>query len=299
MKVLKGLALGFLGFLLFLSLAVFGLAFTLNQTVLNPDFVASEVNRLDMSSLAKEFVSGQIPQMGGAMDEAIDDAIADLEPWIKEQATAAIYSGYDFLLGRSQSLDIVISTEELKEGLKDSLKAAFLESPPPEFAGVPPEMIETYFDQYYQQFSQQIPATFDLSQDLINPEVMTNLEQARKYIGYFQVGYRALIAFILVLIAGIILIHRQVKGATRQLGITFLVYGVPGYVGILIAKNYAGAQMAQFMSQPGFPVSLRTWLPQLADGIIAPLEMFSLGVLICGVVLLVVSFVYKPREASY
>ena len=52
MKVLKGLALSLLGTLLFLSLAVFGLVLTINQTILNPDFVVSQVNKLDISSLA-------------------------------------------------------------------------------------------------------------------------------------------------------------------------------------------------------------------------------------------------------
>ncbi|GAJ16600.1 unnamed protein product, partial [marine sediment metagenome] len=61
----------------YLSLAVFGLALTINQTVLNPDFVASGVNKLDMSSLAEEFLSEQIPLDGeqelvaGILDDTI------------------------------------------------------------------------------------------------------------------------------------------------------------------------------------------------------------------------------------
>ena len=37
MKFLKGLGLTLLGFLLFLSLSIFSLAFLLNSTILNPD----------------------------------------------------------------------------------------------------------------------------------------------------------------------------------------------------------------------------------------------------------------------
>jgi len=304
MKFLKGLALGLLGFLLFLSLVVFGLALTINQTILNPDFVVSEVNKLDISSLAGEFISeqipsGQIPQGEQLMTEVLDDTIADLEPWIKEQVTDVVHSGYDYLLGESQSLSLVISTEPLKESLKDNLRSTFNQLIPPELAGAPPEMIDAYFNQFYEQLSQQIPPTFDISQEMIGPEAMTTLEQVRQYISYFQIGYKALIAFILVLIAGIILIHRQVKGATRQLGITFLVYGVPGYGGILAAKHFAGAQLAQFITQPGLPTSLQAWLLQFVDDLVAPLEMYSLGILIAGVALLIVSFVYKPRETSY
>lgn len=299
MKVLKGLALGLLSFFLFLSLSVFGLALTINQTVLNPDFVVSGVNKLDISSLAGEFLSEQIPLEGEQelVAGVLDDTIADLEPWIKEQASAVIYAGYDYLLGESQSLNLVISTEQLKETLRDNLKSAFKQSLPPEFAGLPQDMIDAEFDKYYQEFAEQIPPTFDLGEN-ITPEVMTTLEQARQIISYIQIAYQALIALILVLIAGIILIHRQVRGATRQLGITFLTYGVPGFASIFILKNYAMAQLTQFMTQPGFPASLQAWLPQLLNDSVAPLEMFSLGILIGGVALLVASFVYKPRETS-
>ena len=53
MQFLKSLAISLLSFLLFLSLSIFGLAFMLSQTILNPDFVVAELNQLDISSLIK------------------------------------------------------------------------------------------------------------------------------------------------------------------------------------------------------------------------------------------------------
>ena len=108
MKFPKGLALGLLGILLFLSLAVFGLVLTLNQTILNPDFMVSQINKLDISSLAGEFFGeflseqipgGQTPEGKALMAEVIDDTLADLDPWIKDQMGTVIYSGYNYLLG--------------------------------------------------------------------------------------------------------------------------------------------------------------------------------------------------------
>lgn len=174
------------------------------------------------------------------------------------------------------------------------MKSAFKQSLPPEFAGLPQDMIDAEFDKYYQQFSEQIPTTIDIGEDMLGPEVMNNIAVAREYISYVQIAYKALIGIILVLIGLIILIHRQVRGATRQLGITFLVYGVPGYVGIFILKNYAMQQLTQ-LTQFNLPAMFQAWLPQFVDDFLAPLEMFTLGILIGGVVLLVVSFVYKPR----
>ena len=288
MKFLKGLALGLLGFLLFLSLSVFGLVFTLNQTVLNPDFMVSEINKLDISSLAGsffgEFLSeqipgGQTPEGKALRAEVIDDTLADLEPWIKTQMDTAIYSGYDYLLGESQNLNLAISTDQLKETLKDNIKPALIRSIP-EFASL------------------QIPSTIDISEEMLGPEVISTLEQVREYISYIQIAYKALIGFMLLLIGLIVLTHRQVRDSTRQIGITFLAYGIPGYVGAFLINNFAMEYLPQLTGQPLLPASLQAWLPQLVNNILAPMQMFSLGILIGGVVLLVVSFVYKRKPAN-
>lgn len=297
MKFLKGVALSFLSFLLFLSLSIFGLALTLNYTILDPDFIVSEVDRLDIASLSTDLITPQLPQeLEGRqfVTEALDNTITDLEPWIKEQASIATYTSYDYLMGRSQSLSLVISLEPVRESLRDNLWQAFQKSPPPELAGVPPDKIEPYFDEYYQQFSQDIPSTFEFTEGSLPPETLAILEQVRQAIGYFQLGYKALIGFMVVLILGIVFIDRQVRGSTRRLGTTFLTYGAVEYGGIFAAKYLTEMQMAQF----DIPSSLQAWLPQFYDNFLAPLEIFSLGLLIGGVVLLVVSFVYKPRQPA-
>lgn len=295
MKFLKGLALSLLGILLFLSLAVFGVAFMLNNTILNPDFVVAELDRIDVPSLAKELLSEQIPQEEGLVVEVVDDTINDLEPWIKEQMTASIYSSYDYFLGRSQSLNLVISLEQVRDSVKENLREAILESPPPELEGASPAQIELFLNEACREVDELVPPEFEFDESSLNPEVLAQLEQARQYIGYFQVGYKGLIGFILLLILGIVLIRRQVRGSTREIGITFLICGAVEYGGVFAAKHFAGTQMAQF----DIPAQLQGWLPQLLGDFLAPLEMFSLGLLIAGVVLIIVSFVYKPRQVSF
>jgi len=294
MKFLKGLAITLLSSLLYLSLVALGLAFTLNSTILNPDFVVSEVDKLDVTSLAGEIISEQIPAEGEFMTEVIDDVIADLEPWIKEQASLAIYSGYDYLLGESESLNLVISLEPMKESLRGSLWQSFQQSPPPELAGLPPAQAEQYFNEFYQEFSQQIPPTFEINESLLGPEVSAQLEQVRQIIGYAQLTYKALIGLILLLILCIILINREVRKTTRGIGSSFLTCGVVEYAGIFFAKHFAPTQIAQF----DIPSYLRGWLPQFLDNLLAPLEMFSIGLMAGGVALLIVSFVYKRRQPS-
>lgn len=294
MKFLKGLALSLLGFLLFLSLSILGLALTLNYTILNPDFIVSEVDELDVSSLVEEFLSEEIPQEEPYLAEVLDNTIADLEPWIKEQVNAGIYTSYDYLLGKSESLSLVISLEPVKDSLKDNLREAILESPPLELEGASPAEIELYLDEAYSEIDEMLPPRFEFNVSSLDPEVLAQLEQARQYIGYFQLGYKLLIGFILLLILGIILIHRQVKRATREIGIIFLTYGVLEYIAIFVTKYLAGTQLTKL----DVPAQLQTLLPQLLSNFLAPLEIFSICLLVVGVALIIVSFVYKPRQPS-
>ncbi len=164
--------------------------------------------------------------------------------------------------------------------------------------------MDRYFNDYYQQFVAEIPATFEIDESVLGPDIPTStaqaltdaetaLAQARLYIGYFRLGYTLLIIFILLLILGIVLIYREVRGASRNLGITFLTYGALEYIGILIGKHFlrTGLPLADL------PSSLQSWLPQLAINFLRPLEMLSLGLATGGLVLIIVSFVYRPRPA--
>ena len=299
MKVLKGLALSLLSFLLFLSMTVFGMAFMLKSTVLNPDFVAAELDKVEVSSLVREMVEEQIgeqlPAEAWFLKEALYDVISDHEPWIKEQLKNNIYSGYDYFLGKSERLSFVLSLEPLKESLRDTMLNTFMQSLPPQLSGLPPAQIEQYFEQYYQQFAEQIPSSFEFDESSMPPEAMAQIIQARQYVDYFLLGYNLLIGFMVLLILGIILINRNVRSITRALGIIFTTYGAFEYGGIFLAKYF----LPTSLPLPGdVPQVLQTWLLGLIGDFLAPLETFSLGCLIGGVILLVVSFVYRRQPAE-
>ena len=308
MKFVKGLTLSLLSLLLFLSLSTFGLALTLNHTILNPDFAVSELDSLDVPSLAEDLINKQVSEgeLSEELGTTLVNTITKLEPLVKEQAGAAIYSIYDYLLGKSQSFNVVISLEPVKEELKENLRETFLETLPPELTQIPPAVLEQYFEQFYEEISGQIPSTFEFNESLLGPEVPANisealaaaernLEQTRQAISYFQLGYKVLIGFILLLILGIILLNRQVRNITRELGIIFLAYGALEYIGILITKSIAERQLLQL----DIPPPLQSWLPQFFNNLLAPLEIFSIGLLSVGIVLIIVSFVYKPRQSSF
>ena len=118
--------------------------------------------------------------------------------------------------------------------------------------------------------------------------------QVRQVIGYYQTGYYVLIGFLVLLILGVVLINRNVKDITRGLGITFLAYGALEYVGIFLAKYF----VPSLPPLSGIPSSLQVWVLGVYDNLFTPLEMFSLGCLIGGVVLIIASFVYRPHMAE-
>ncbi len=113
MKFLKGLANGLLSFLLFLSLTIFGIAFLLNQTILNPSFLTSEMDKLDVSSLTEEVISKQASKekFPEEMETALIDTITELESPVKEQLGVAIDETYDYLLGKKEAPDLATTLD--------------------------------------------------------------------------------------------------------------------------------------------------------------------------------------------
>ncbi len=298
MKVIKGLVLSLLSLLLFLSLSIFGIAFTLNSTLLDANFVIAEVNKIDMSALTRELtdmlIIQRLPQEVRFLKDAIYGAVTDFAPSLKEQLKTGINSSYDYFLGKSQTLNLTISLEPLKTGLRDRMRQAFLQSPPPQLFGLPPARVDQYFDQLYQQFTQPIPSSFKIDESSLGPQTVELIRQVKQYLGYFQLGYRALIGFMVLLILGIVLINRQVKKITRELGVNFLVYGALGYLGVFAAKYFAPMSLPL----PGMPQSLQTWLSQFLVDLMAPQEIFSVVLMAGGIILTVVSFIYRQRPAE-
>ncbi len=267
----------------------------LDNTLLKPEFLVSELERLDVASVTTEIIKFQAPPGVPYLNEVTGETLNELEPWVKEQLRAAIYSGYDYFLGKTGNLNLVISTEPMTETLRGNLWKAFSSSPPSELQGFPSAIKEQYFNEFYQQqFAEVIPPTIEFSESLLPLDVLDTVRQVRQALSYFSVAYYGLIGFMVLLVFGIVLISRNVKDITHRLGVPLLTYGAIEYAGIWVAKYFA----ERLQPIPGLPTPLQTWMTQFSYNIIAPLEMFSLGLLIGGVVLVIVSFVYKRGQST-
>ena len=298
MGFLRGLTLSLLSLLLFLSLSVFGLVFMLNQTVLSPDFITSQVEKLDFTSLAKELVIPEFPpeiQNQEFIKEALDKTLTELEPLIKREANDFIRRGYDYFLGESHTLRYTISLEEPKTTLRDNIWEAFLENPPPEFEGIPPTLAEPHFDQYYDEFAGEIPSSLEFDLSSLDPEVTSQLGLAREIIGYIKIAFWGLIGLMMVLILSIFLISLNMKTTSLSLGITFLLYGIFEIVSVIVARAVLIPRLPT-----GLPSAmLETWLLEFISEMMTPLLIFGIGVAAAGLALIIASFFLRSGEEAY
>lgn len=108
---MKTFGLVLLSILLFILLAVFGLAFSVNQIALNPGFITGVINDIDFSQTARDAIEYQqihypdedFPQ---ELVDAIIDTVDEIEPVIKEKTNIAVRDMYDYLLGRANAPDL-------------------------------------------------------------------------------------------------------------------------------------------------------------------------------------------------
>ena len=286
------------------------LALTLRQTYLSTDFVAAAVSSIDAAPLLAPTISQQlaqaIPIQIPNLETYVTQALTAAEPSLKKQLLAASGPVFDYLLGISPSLKATISLQEALASLKDILRQAFINSPPEvEIAGIPlTDQRGAAFDAFYPTFASAIPTTYTIDTSIIQPELRASitdgitsaeegLTQARQYVAMFQQYYTLLLVFMAVMALGIILIVRNVKDITHILGIPLFTYGALEYAGILVTKYLISSGRMQFSE---IPPQLETWLLQLINNSMKPLETFSIALLIVGLVLTAISFLYKPRK---
>lgn len=163
----------------------------------------------------------------------------------------------------------------------------------PEITGLLESLARPFYDRYYDEIIQDIDDEYVVDNEVISPEAMEQIRLARTIIGYFPVFFYGLIGLIVLLVAGIILINRNVKVITRSLGIDLIVFGVFEFAGIFFLRSLNILNLL-----PDISSSLESWLNDLYRDLLLPLQWFGLGVLIIGVLLLVVSFVYRPRAGE-
>jgi hypothetical protein len=303
---------------------------TLRQTILSDNTVNGILNNFDYTALTKNmmsvYIGGLLPEGITLSDAQINLVASALQPYVKTALTNASGSFADYLTGTNPSFSVEIALAPAMPTLKTVTRDAFTAQLPAGLQGLSQTDINNAFEQYYSNFRKTIPATYtvnssdigisttaDMTNTIANAQnslttardnidtasrnYATDLQNARPYVRDFQIGFICLIALILLLIAGIILICRNVKDSCRNLGIVFLIYGAFELAGVLIAKHIATAQIAK----ADIPQSMNNIPGMILRDFTSPLQTISLVCLIGGIVLLVVSIIYprlKPAKAE-
>lgn len=304
MKFLRGILLSLLSLLFFFSITMLGFAYMLNQTLMDPNFTAAEIDKLDIAALAGTLI--QFPDQGtqafissATLNKAITESVKASETQIKNELRGAIFSAYDYFLGRKNDFSVVLSLESIKTSMKNNLWEALQKNPPAQVNGIPynsipPAQREQLFNQYFDQFAQNIPSSFTLDSSSLDPFTLDILKIVRQYVGFYQFGWKLLIPLILILAVAIILIEANLRSSLRSLGITLFIYGALGIVSDYLLKRFVSPSM----TLPGVPASLDAWLTQFMDNVFAPLTVFSIAVASIGAVLFIVSFFIKKKETA-
>lgn len=304
----------------------------LRQNVLNKEFLTEMINALDVKSITKDLVGNQLdmvlPQGIKLSSGEVDQIIAAIEPAVKKGLVSAADPLADYLLGIRPSFSITIPWDTAAASTKSIVEQAFLRQLPPELATATPAQIDQAYDVYWASAQSSIPTSFDLDSAMLGKNMSQSIDdmltsaqdglasarngiddatinmgealnESRPFIRMFQMAYWGLIVLILLVIGGIILIHRSVRGATRDLGINFLVYGAIYLIGVLILKNTIGKpEFIQRFVEGDIPDSVWNIISPVIQRLTQPLFVLTLACTIIGVVLLVVSFVYPKREPT-
>jgi len=294
MHIVRGIFSGILSFVLVVTLVTLGIVITVNLTVLNPNFIISELDKLDIYSIIANQVKNQIPAEEPYIAQIVDETIADLEPWLKEQTATVIYGGWAYLKG-DQELNIVIPLEQVRTSIRDNLEQAILESPPPELAGFSQSQIQVFLLQIYAQIDSQIPQQIEINETSLGPEVTAQLQKARQIVGYIELGYKVLIGLALLLVLLIALIQWwYVKLIARYIGIPFTVAGSLCLIGSIAVRSL----IPNIILSEVPPEIVSTLSPLITD-FTSPLQTYSIALLIVGIGLIVLSIKLKsPDYAS-
>ena len=116
MKFLKGCVLVLLSIILFLMLVIFGVAYTVNQVVLNPHNIENVLDDINFTQIIQDTINNQTSSsnLSPELQTALVNAFSKVEPVIKARVDIAIDDTWAYLKGKG-------SAPDFKQTLSDSV----------------------------------------------------------------------------------------------------------------------------------------------------------------------------------
>jgi hypothetical protein len=278
----KRLLLIFLGVLLFISLIAFGPILALQQTVFNPDCIASYADDIDIPALAQDWLKQNVAPNNPVLAKSVALVITNFEPQIKAQLRSCVRNSYAFMLDRLEKgklLETVIAQRPAVDNLASNIQS-IVDMPGlgPVFAalGVTTDSIQKYID------VKQINGYFDM---------LEQLAALRSVVVAADIIFIPLIILSLALIIAIKLIARKPRFIAGELGLIFAISGVLQLVSSLPLNGLVRSATAQF----NLTSLLQEWLLRMAADYGNIVVIYGWVLLLFGVALIVTYFILKSR----
>jgi len=190
-----------------------------------------------------------------------------------------------------------LRTDVVKQYLKELGGRGVFESASFGLDSLVEPMVKTSVEQYFGDTIENIADTYTVDESSINPQNMNTIRDVRTAVGYFKAWYVWLIVFMIVMAGLIFLINwSNIRASMRTLGLDLLIFGVLDLAGVLVMRNL---KLEQFIyDQIDIPVSVQAWIQGLMKDITGIMMIFSIGVLVVGVLFMAASFFIRKPETT-
>ncbi len=271
-----------LGVLLFIALIVFGVVMDAQLTVYNPNYVASYVNQIDVSTSVTNWLNEKVAPQKPTIAKAAEAAVNYYEPQIKDALESLVRTVYSFFLTKMEQGKLIEAVTEQQARVDDianniqevlnipALKSIFSN------LGIDPGVIGDKLN------VDQINSYFDL------------INRAAKYQSlavFVEHFYVPLIIILIALIIAIIFLGRRFRFVFAILGIVFVTYGITQLSSILPLGNYARTVITNLSLQS---LAQGSAMQFISDSI-RILNIFAGVILFVGLLFILAYFLIRPR----
>jgi hypothetical protein len=266
-------------------LTLFGVIMALQITAFNPDYIASYVDEADISSIVTTWLNENVAPDRPVLARAAALGANYFEPQIKEQLHSAVRTAYTFLLNRldqGRLLETIQSQRPLINDVATNTQAVL---------NIP--ALQSLFTNLGID-SSKIASSIDVNQINSFFDLIERAARFQSLLAFVKNFYIPLIVILIALIVGIIFVGRRFRFIFIVLGITLAVYGVVQLSSLLPFGNLARSAIAN-LSLSSLATDTAT---KFINDVIRPINIFSAIMLFCGLVLMVMYFVTRPRRAA-
>ncbi|MFA5078431.1 MAG: hypothetical protein WC541_02985 [Dehalococcoidia bacterium] len=277
---LKKALLVILGILLVISLVLFGPVLGLQQTVLNPDHIASYVYDLDVAAMVNSWIKESIAPNNPILARSAELAVVNFEPQIKGALYSGVRNMYAYILEslkRGKLLETLAAQKPAVDNLSAHMQALMdlpVLSPLFQILGVNADSIFKNVD------AAQINGLFDM---------LGQLAALKSLIVVLMYCLVPLLIFIIALTVVIVFVARKARFILGELGLITTVSGALQFIITLPIFSLGQSLTSQF----NLPPLVKDWLLRLVQDFNGIVMIYGGSLLLAGLVLIAIYYSLK------